>query len=98
MPLDEGSKNAKTDKQLVLQPMEGRSTLSSMGLTDNRLFTGEVELHAVMDDATCLWNMKYSKGIPPQAFNQRFTSFNRLLRFAKDYFAKRNVEIIRVIE
>jgi hypothetical protein len=83
-----------SDRILVLKPLEGKSTLSSTGLVDRRLFTGEINnLHAVMDKQTSLWTLKYERGEVPNAFKQKFTSFSRLFSFAEDYFKKRNLEI-----
>lgn len=88
----------KTDIIIVIQPIEGKNALSNKGLVDNRLFTGENRLHAVMNTQTCLWHLKYDSGIVPPALQQQFTGFTRLLNFVKDYFKKRNIEIKEIID
>lgn len=88
----------KDDRILVLGTMEGKKPLTTKGLFDPRLFTGENTLHAVKDAQGTLWRMKYQMGGIPDELRQAFTSFERLLTFAKDYYAKRNVEIKEVID
>ena len=91
------SKNKSDDRILVLKVMEGKKTVSSSGISDPRLFTGENRVHAVMD-TTGLWYLKYEIGGVPGALKQKFTKFSDLLRFAKNYYMKRNIEILEVIE
>lgn len=87
-------KMAKTDRVLSLRGIDGKPSLSSMGALDNRLFTGENKLHAIKDPQTCMWYFKYDMGaLPPALKNQRFTSFNALIKYAGDYFRKRNIEL-----
>lgn len=87
-----------TDRVLVLRPIEGKRPLSSTGLVDTRLFTGANNLHAVMNQRTCLWNLKYDSGGLPDPLKQRFTSFDRLKQYADGYFRKRGIEIVEVID
>ncbi len=82
-----------TDRILVLGPMEGKKPLSTGGLADPRLFTGENRLHAIKDPATCMWYLKYEMGIRPEEMKQMFTTFSALKKFAERYYAKRNIEI-----
>ncbi len=90
--------NQSHDIIIELQAIEGKATLDSMGLVDQRLFTGENKLHAKMDTQSCLWHCEYDNGMLPQPLKQRFTSFNRLLNFVGDYFKRRNIEILRVVD
>ena len=90
--------NRSNDIIIELQAMEGKATLDSMGLVDQRLFTGENKLHAKMDIQSCLWRCEYDNGMLPQPLKQRFTSFNRLLSFVSDYYKRRNIEIVKVID
>jgi len=88
-----------TDRVLSLKPIEGKATISSTGLIDRRLFTGENKLHAVQNNETTLWTFKYEKGqLPPILQNSSFTSFKSLLKFATDYFIRRNIEIKEIID
>lgn len=94
---DKPSKNKSDDRILIMKVMEGKKTLSSAGVNDPRLFTGENRVHAVMD-TTGLWYLKYEIGGVPGALKQKFTNFQALLKFAKKYYNDRNIEILEVIE
>jgi hypothetical protein len=88
---------AMTDRVLVLEPIEGKATLSSTGMVDKRLFNGENRLHAIKDEATTLWYCQYDSGRLPEPLQQRFTGFKALLKFVEDYMLRRNVRIKEVI-
>lgn len=86
-----------TDRTLVLQPIEGQKPLSTAGLPDPRLFTGEQGVKVKMDPQNCLWYFQYTnKGILPEALKGVFTSFGAAYRHAENYFKKRNVKISAV--
>ena len=86
-----------SDRVLVLKVKDGKAPLTSTGLVDNRLFSGENNLHGVMDPQSCLWSFKYEMGgLPPALKDQKFTSFSVLKRYAEEYFKKRNIEIVEV--
>src|SRR4051812_42164246 len=87
----------KTDIVLSLKPREGGATNNS-GMIDNRLFKGTNKLHAIMDSQTSLWRFKYDQGIVPVVMQQQFTSFYKLLDFAKNYFSNRNVDIVEILD
>lgn len=87
----------KTTRQIVLEPMDGKVT-STKGAVDNRLFKGTNKLHAVMDDQTCLWHMRYDSGVLPGALQQQFTSFTKLITFVTEYYKRRNIRIVEVID
>jgi hypothetical protein len=89
-------KMRKEDRELVLRPIDGKTAISTIGLMDKRLFTGENVLHAICDKQTRLWYMKMDTGILPTQLRVRFTSFSKLLDFAKSYYRKRNVEIVEI--
>lgn len=91
-------KNRSIDRILVLAPEEGKDVLNSKGVVDKRLFNGENRLHAKLDTQTMLWFVQYDHGIPPQPFQQRFTSFTKLFGFVEDYYKRRNVKISEVID
>jgi hypothetical protein len=97
MALIPNNKISATDRVLVLEVMEGERALSSTGLVDTRLFTGENKLHAVLDHSSMLWHLKYDDGIVPQPLKQQFTGFGALYKFCEDYFKKRNIKIKEVI-
>ena len=84
------------DRILVLKVMAGKKPMSTTGAADPRLFTGENKLHAVMDQQTCLWRMKYDMGIVPEPLKASFTSFKALRQYAESYYGKRNIEIVEV--
>ena len=91
-------KNKANDRVIVLEKMEGKNTLSSSGLTDNGLFTGENRLHAIVDTQTMLWHLKQDKGILPPPLKQQFTSFTKLMGFVTPYYNKRNISVVKVID
>jgi hypothetical protein len=92
-------KERKSDRILVIKPIDGKTPLSSTGLLDPRIFTGEGNnLHATMDTSNCIWYFKYENGGLPNELKQRFTSFNKLMDFAEIYFNKRNLKIVEVID
>lgn len=97
MPLEISEHNRKSDRILVLKPIDGKPR-TTMGLTDTGLFTGDNELHAIMDQVTCLWHMRYKNGITPLVLKGQFTSFDKLYRYAETYFKKRNIDIIEVLD
>ncbi|HXB13192.1 MAG TPA: hypothetical protein VNZ45_14495 [Bacteroidia bacterium] len=76
-----------------------KAPLSSTGLIDRRLFTGEQKLHALMDDQTNLWHFRYdARGkLPPELDSQTFTTYSALLKFATEYFSKRNIKVAEVL-
>lgn len=89
--------NASLDRVLVLSPIDDKSPLSSTGMVDPRLFTGENKLHAIRDEQTALWHFKYESGVLPPQLKQQFTGFKALRKHAEDYFKKRNIQIKEVI-
>jgi hypothetical protein len=96
------SKMRSPDRILKLEIMDGRKPLGSTGNTDPRLFKEDGpetnQLHAVMDLETSLWSIKYDKGAIPAALAGRFTGFKQLYDHAKNYFAKRNINITQVLD
>lgn len=82
-----------TDRVLQLEVADNEAPLNSLGVVDKRLFTGNNNLHAVMDDQTMLWSMKYDTGNIPPPLRQKFTSFKLLLHAAQEYFKTRNIRI-----
>lgn len=65
---------------------------------DQRLVTGENKVHAVMDPEYGHWTISYEHGTAPTVLQQKFTSFPRLIAFVTDYYRKRNLEIIEIID
>lgn len=86
------------DRVIILSPIEGKNTKSDSGLVDNRLFTGDNKLHAILDEQHMLWSLRYEKGITPAPLQQKFTNFRILLEFVKEYFSRRNIAVKEVIE
>ena len=91
-------KNRATDIILVLKVIDGKAPLNSTGLTDSRLFTGDNNLHAIMDKQTCLWYLQMDSGLLPKPLMQRFTGLGLLMKFVVEYYKKRNIEIKEVID
>jgi hypothetical protein len=90
--------NKTTDRLIILKTKEGMNTLSGSLTMDNRLLTGDNELHAIMDPQHCHWYLKYKHGVLPQPLQQTFTSFPRLLKFVTEYYLRRNIEVEKVID
>ena len=90
--------NRLEDRILVLTQIEGADPKSSIGLVDRRIFTGETKLLAVKDPQTCLWYYRYYSGELPGGLKGRFTGFDRLLKYATQYFGKRNIQIKEIID
>lgn len=87
--------NTSSIIELMLRPIDG-APKNSMGLLDRRLFTGENRIKLVMDSQTCLWTVKYDSGAVPEKLRGKYTKYQTLLDLAKDYFKKRNVEIVEI--
>ena len=96
MAISPESKMHTPDRVLVLSVMEGKKPLNTVGTSDPRLFTGENKLHAVMDQQSSLWYLKYDMGVVPPPLQGRFTSFDALFKHAVGYFFHRNMEIKEV--
>lgn len=90
---------ASPDRVFVIEQIDKKKPLNTIGLVDPRLFKDGEEgnkLHAVMDEHSCLWTMKYEKGGIPDGLKGQFTGFKALKKFAEEYFAKRNIKITEV--
>ena len=94
------AKMKSDDRVLVLRPMEGKSALTTGGMTDNRLFKegGGNRLHAVRDPNTSLWKLYYDQGALPPKLQIRFTSFNKLMTYVNNYYHKRNLHVANIID
>lgn len=92
------TKMRNTDRIIVLEKMEGKDTLSTKGMVDNRLFTGENKLHAVMDPQNCQWSLRYDSGILPGTLAGKWTSFSKLQEFVTSYFYRRNINVKQIID
>lgn len=91
------AKMRSQDRILVLEPIDG-DPKTTTGIIDRRIFTGENKLHAIQNPQNSLWYFKYESGILPQPLKMQFTSFNKMLAHAKDYFSRRNIVIKEVID
>lgn len=85
------------DRVFIFEPIEGMKITAATGLVDARLFTGENKLHAKKDPVYGLWYLQYEKGGVPPVLQQKWTSFNTMLKFARDYFKKRGL-LVKEIE
>lgn len=86
-----------SDRIISLEPMDNKKPLSSTGLVDTRLFTGEQQLRLKMDPQTTLWFFQYSQnGALPEGLKGKYTGFKSALKHAEDYFARRNIRITQV--
>lgn len=85
-----------TDRVLVLEKYDPKN--KDIGLIDPAVFTGNNALHAVMDESSALWSIKYERGIVPPQLKNKFTSFNALKQHAEEYFKAKNIKIVKVID
>jgi hypothetical protein len=91
-------KNKTNDREIVLEKIAGKNPLSSSGIVDTSLFNGQNGLHAVVDTQTMLWSLKQVKGSLPPPLRQQFTSFTKLMQFVTEYYKRRNINVVRVID
>lgn len=92
------SKNKSNDRILVLTKKEGTSAVNVKGQVDNRLFTGQNKLHCTLDPQTGLWSLKMEQGFLPGGLDKSFTSYSKAVSFVREYYNKRNVEIVKIVE
>lgn len=93
------SKMKSNDRIFVLEKMEGKDAVSTKGLVDNRLFTGENKLHAKLDPTNSQWYLQYDSGLVPEALrDNRWTSFGKMKEYVEAYFNKRNIRIKQIVE
>lgn len=84
--------NNGPDRVLVLKPMAGKTVIDTTGNMDKRLFTGDNKLHVLFENGQ-LWRLKFEHGDVPPPLRQKFTSFSIALKTAREYYAKRNVQV-----
>lgn len=92
------TKNMSYDRILKLAPLEGKTPTDVEGKADPRLFTGENKLHARMDPEYGHWYVQYEMGNIPTSMQQRWTSFPRMLLWIEEYYKKRNLRVIEIID
>lgn len=91
-------KLASNDRILVLEAMPGKNARNVAGRVNTTLFTGTNKLHAIRDPQVSLWYFKYDDGVLPESLKCQFTSFPKLLTYARDYYKKRDIQIKEVIQ
>lgn len=94
----EAEKNRRTDRILVLKPIDEKAPKTVYGNVDPGLFTGKNKLHAIVDPETMFWSLKYEFGGLPEELKQCFTSFEMLKKYASGYYKKRNLIISEVLD
>lgn len=97
------NKNTKmnsNDRIFALEQIDDKAPISSTGMVDKRLFTGDNKLHALRDEtSTNLWYFQYEKGDLPKALKEvRFTKFDQAKKHLEAYFTSRNIKIKEVID
>lgn len=97
MWMDTATNVRSNDRVLALEVIDGMKAKSSTGLLDTRLFTGEQQLHLKMDPQTCFWSFQYSNnGVIPEPLRCKFTGFKAAMKYAEDYFKRRNIKITEI--
>ena len=83
---------ALDDRVIILEAIDGVAKTTS-GNIDPKIFTGENKLHAIKDEESCHWFLKYDNGGLPGPLKQRFTSYSMLIKFVENYYKSRNLKI-----
>lgn len=86
----------KNDRILVLSKIDPKN--KDTGMFDPKVFSGENNLHVVMDLITGLWTFRYERGIIPGAMKGRFSSFKEAYNFAEAHLKTKNIKIIEVLD
>lgn len=90
--------NMRSDDRVIeLNKIDGKHTIGTNGLVDNRLFTGENKLHAAMEP-NGLWYVYYDKGFVEPALRVKFTNFPALMKFLVDHYRKRNIQVREILD
>lgn len=92
------SKTMSDDRLLVIKPIEGKKTLSSTGLVDPRVYEGKPTLHAIKDPLYDLWRLKSDTGAVVEPLRQKWTTLSALKKSVNDYFGKRGLQIVDIID
>lgn len=82
-------------RELKIALKEGKTAKNSSGLIDTRLFNGENKLFCIMDEYGN-WFFKYQNGLLPEPLKCKFTRVSKAVEYAKQYFAKRDLEVTEV--
>lgn len=82
-----------SDRVLILEKIDPKGKTD---MVDPAVFEGKNNFHAVMDSTTCLWSVKYERGLPPAPLRTKYTSFKALKAAAELYFSTKNVKITGV--
>lgn len=89
---------ASRDRIFKLKAKEGEKVKDPSGITNRGLFTGEVNLHAVQQ-GNGLWTLYMQNGtLPPSLTGSQWTNFNLCHRAVAEYYNKRNIEIVDIVE
>lgn len=86
------------DRTLVLVPMQGKTVKDVTGKADPRLFNGENNIHGIYDEMSGMWSLKYEVGGLPEPLKQRFLTFGDAEQAVRQYFSKRNVTVLEVVD
>lgn len=93
---DQKNKLRSDDRVFKLTVIDDKNPISTSGLVDKRLFSGENQLHAIKEEQYGLWGFKYDAGVLPEPLKQKFTTFKECVKFADEYFNKRNIKITEI--
>ena len=82
------------DRILVIKDVDPKRV--DKGFLGASLSDEKNTLHAIREPWSNLWYLKYTHGILPGPFKQKFTSFERLIKFLNDYLDRRGLKLERV--
>lgn len=87
------------DRAFALELIDGEAPVSSTGLIDRRLFSGDNKIRATRDESSGnLWYFRYEHGTIPEDLAGRFTTFDKAKDYLEKYFNTRNVKIKEVLD
>lgn len=97
---NKNTKMSGNDRIFALEQIDDKAPISSTGLVDKRLFTGDNKLHALRDEGSFnLWYFQYEKGdLPKPLKDVKFTKFDQAQKHLETYFNSRNIKITEVID
>ena len=96
--MQKNPKERKDNIEVILRPMDDKKPKNASSFIDPDIFTGKNKLHIVRSSRNLNWRFKYERGELPDALKQYFTTFTDAIQYAKNYFGKRNIKIVDIID
>ncbi len=84
-------------RKLNIAPIDGEKVVTSKGMVDPRLWQGGNELYAEMDNANCMWRLRYKHGMLPPQIQGVYTNFDKAFKAATKYYSTRGLQVSRAV-